>query len=238
MKRVLVAAIALIGINGAAVAADMAIKAAVPARPSCAGAQWQGGYIGVSGGGLYHDATRIDSDGFLTDNSGYSLKKFGGLVGGQIGYNFANCNTFWGFEVDGSWAKADNTFIDNPNAAAPNTINTEFNALITGRMRAGVALDSMLLYVTGGVAAARLRTTWTDLPDTVTFAEWRVGWTAGLGTEWAFSQNLSLKSEILYTSFGDRDNSVVFANFGPASFRHSDSAWVSRIGLNYRWGAR
>ncbi len=117
-------------------------------------------------------------------------------------------------------------------------IETRFSALVTGRLRTGVALDDMLFYVTGGVAAARLRTTWTDPPESVTFNEWRYGWVAGVGTEWAITRNLSLKSEFLYAGFTDRDNAFNFPAAGPQSFRHSDSAMVSRIGLNYRWGGQ
>ena len=239
MKRLFLLGFAAITVlaGGPAVAADipMGVKAA-PARIACAAQQWQGGYIGIHGGGVYHDANRLDSDGFLTDNSGWSFKKWGGHAGGQIGYNWANCNTFWGVVVDGSWVSVNNDFRDEPNnAGADNTITTRMDWLVTGRLRTGVALDSLLLYVTGGVAGAHFRTTWTDAPLTTEFAETRFGWVGGVGTEWAWTRNLSLKSEILYVSFTDRDNTATLGA-NTFSFRHSDAAWISRIGLNWRWG--
>jgi outer membrane immunogenic protein len=98
MKKLLAAAAALAAVYSApAIAADMAVKAApVAARPACAAAQFAGGYIGINGGSSYDTANRTDRDEFLVDASTYVLKSWGGTVGGQIGYNFANCNTLWG----------------------------------------------------------------------------------------------------------------------------------------------
>ena len=87
------------------------------------------------------------------------------------------------------------------------------------------------------MAGAHFRTTWEDLPDTAEFKEWRFGWTAGFGTEWAWTQNVSLKSEVLYAAFTDREVSFNFPNAGVQTFRHNDSVWVSRVGLNVRFGA-
>jgi len=219
--------------GGAAIAADLPYKSAQPERSNCAAPQWRGAYAGISGGSVYHEPSRLDSDGFLTDNSGWTFKNWGGIVGGQVGYNFVNCNTVWGFEVDGSWASVKNTFVEDPNGSG-NSIETNMNAFVTGRLRTGVAFDSLLLYVTGGIAAAQFHTRWESPPDAATFNEWRVGWTAGFGSEWAWSRNWSLKSEVLYANFMDRDVSAVIGG-APYSFRHSDSVWVSRIGVNYRW---
>jgi len=136
---------------------------------------------------VYHEAHRLDADGFLTDNSGWTLSKWGGLAGGQAGYNWTTCSTVWGIEVDGSWVGVKNTFRDQPNTEdVDNSITTKVNALFTARLRTGVVLDNLLLYVTGGVAGARIRTTWADLDEDsfVEFKEWRWGWTAGFGTEW------------------------------------------------------
>jgi outer membrane immunogenic protein len=110
--------------------------------------------------------------------------------------------------------------------------------LVTGRVRAGAALDNLLLYVTGGVAAARINTTWKDFDEVAQINEWRWGWVAGFGTEWAFTDRISLRSEVLYVDFVDRAHRVPFnsgfINF--AHFTHSDSAWIARVGLNVKFG--
>jgi outer membrane immunogenic protein len=186
---------------------------------------------------LYHEAKRQDTDGFLTDNAGWTLNDWGGHAGGQIGYSWTTCSTVWGFEIDGSWVFGTRNFLpDNPNGGGTGGITTRIDALATARIRTGLALDSLLVYLTGGAAAARFRTTWEDNVDSVDFREWRWGWTAGFGTEWAWTRNLSLKSEVLYASFMDRDHSATFTGPATFNFRHSDAVWVSRIGLTYRFG--
>jgi outer membrane immunogenic protein len=248
MKRLLLATTAIVGLTATyASAADMAVKArpVAPCNCTCDGAQWGGFYLGVSGGGAKHIANRTDQDAFLNTEATYVTDQWGGLVGGTLGYNWANCRTFWGIEVDGSWASVSKTLVFDPNGAVAGQelLRNRMDAFLTGRVRGGVALDNILLYVTGGVAAAKFRTTYEDLNggatplDTVTFNEWRWGWVAGFGTEWTFTPNLSLKSEVLYANFSDRERSFNFPGFGPATFTHSDQVWISRIGLNYRFSA-
>jgi outer membrane immunogenic protein len=239
MKKFLLATASLSVLAfGAAQAADLPVKAARQAAvgPACAAQQFQGFYLGVSGGSAYHEAHRGDTDGFLTDNSGWTKNKWGGVAGGQAGYNFVTCNTLWGVEIDGSWVGVKNTLRDNAGAGDDNFVQSKLDTFATARLRTGLALDNLLLYVTGGFAAAHFKTTWNNAPDSVEFKEWRYGWTAGFGTEWKWTPNWSFKSEVLYASFADRDRSFVGAGPTTYSFRHSDSVWVSRIGLNYSWG--
>jgi outer membrane immunogenic protein len=220
-------------------AADMPTKAPT-ARPACAAASWQGGYAGVSGGGVSYTANRTDQDEVLLDAATYVQKKWGGLVGGQVGYNWTNCNTFWGMEIDGSWSNTRvTTFLDPEDTNGNTRVTSRLKALATGRVRAGAALDNLLLYGTGGVAAARINTTWADGSDDaqVHIKEWRWGWVAGLGTEWALTDRISLRSEVLYVDFVDRRHRVPFFPDGTlANFTHSDSAWITRVGLNVKFG--
>ena len=225
---------------GAANAADLPVKAPRAVGPAfvCAASQFGGAHVGIHGGSVYHQAHRGDTDGFLTDNSGWTLNKWGGHAGGQLGYDWTTCSTVWGVEVDGAWVFGTKNFLpDNPNGGGTGGITTRTDWLATARVRSGVALDSLLIYATGGVAAARFRTTWVNGANTADFRETRFGWTAGLGTEWAWSRNVSFKFETLYVGFTDRDRSATFAGPGTFNFRHSDSMWISRVGLNYRWGA-
>src|SRR5262245_47970283 len=88
---------------GAANAADIPARAATGSPFTCAASQFGGAHIGIQGGSLYHEARRGDTDGFLTDNSGWTMSKWGGHAGGQIGYDWTTCSTVWGVEVDGAW---------------------------------------------------------------------------------------------------------------------------------------
>jgi outer membrane immunogenic protein len=253
MKRLLLATTSLLGLAASpALAADMAVKARpMPCACECYAKQFDGWYVGVSGGGAKHIANRTDQDDFLPFGTGTRvLEKWGGIVGGQIGVNWAKCNTIWGFEVDGSWAWARNTLRLVPNDAPPGfdfELRTRFDSIFTARVRTGIAADNLLLYITGGLAAARFRTEYfAQIPGVDGFttsaniSEWRWGWVAGFGTEWAWSPNVSIKSEVLYANFADRERTeqiqVDPGIFFPSSFTHSDAVWISRVGLNYRWG--
>jgi outer membrane immunogenic protein len=248
MKKILLATTAIVGLAGTyASAADLPVKARpAPCNCTCDAQQFGGWYIGINGGGVKQVANRTDHDGFLDGTGGVTTitDKWGGMFGGQLGYNWANCRTVWGVEIDGAWTSVNRTVITDPNGgpAAQERLATRMDAIITARVRSGVALDNLFLYLTGGVAAARFRTTWEDLNggatplDSIEISEWRWGWVAGFGTEWAWSPNLTIKSEVLYANFSDRERTVTFPSFGPATFTHSDSVWISRVGLNYKFG--
>src|SRR5262249_35270276 len=164
MKKILVSVVAAIATVTSASAADMAVKAApIRSGPACAAAQWQGGYIGVHGGGVNYTANRTGLDGVLDRNSSYVQKTWGGVVGGHLGLNRADCNTVWGFEVDGSWVSAKRTtHVEIGDDNEGEFLTSRLNALVSARLRTGVALDNVFLYITGGVAGARVRTTWND----------------------------------------------------------------------------
>ena len=245
MKKLLLATTAVFALaTDSSIAADLSrpVLKAAPMAPPCAAARFQGGYIGVSGGGVNYEANRTDLDGFLTgDRATYVAKDWGGIAGAQAGYNWTTCNTLWGIEVDGSWvgAKAETRLVPNLAPGDDFSVNSRFDALVTGRVRTGVVLDNLLLYVTGGVAGGHFKTDWNSAFDgfaTATIKEWRWGWVAGFGTEWAWTPNVSLKSEVLYVDFVDREKRVLFADDFARNFKHSDSAWISRIGINVKFG--
>jgi outer membrane immunogenic protein len=250
MKRIFfgIATASLVMAAGVAGAADMAVKAAAaPCQCSCDAAKFAGGYLGISGGAVKDIANRTDQGGFINRlGNGQSegtlvLEKWGGIVGGQIGYNWTTCHTLWGIEIDGSWASVTNSIqlgVEPP--AGFLELHTKMHSFVSGRARAGIAMDNMLLYLTGGVAASEFKTLWQRTPTLVAdYSDWRWGWTAGFGTEWAWTDRLSIKAEVLYANFTDRDHSVRFTQLegNPlARFRDSDALWITRIGLNYRFG--
>ena len=242
MKKLLLATTAVFALaDGSASAADLGkpVYKAAPVAPPCAAARFQGGYVGISGGGVNYEANRSDLDGFLFDEGTHVSKKWGGIVGAQAGYNWTTCNTLWGVEVDGSWVGAKATSRLFPEAIGGEvSVTSRFDTLVTGRVRTGVVLDNLLLYVTGGIAGGHFKTDWINSFDgfAVTTKEWRWGWTAGFGTEWAWTPNVSLKSEVLYVDFVDRDHRAAFADGFAFNFKHSDLAWISRVGLNVKFG--
>jgi outer membrane immunogenic protein len=257
MKHRLLASAAIGALSvGSAGAADLprrgpALKAAPMAvAPACA--RFHGFYIGGHGGSVLYNHRFKESSGFLhnidsdlgASASDADITKWGWHGGVTGGYNWQARCTVFGVEADWSWAnaKADKRFTLFDNSSEDVYVRSKMKWFGTVRARTGVVVDNLLLYVTGGFAYARFDRTLrvTDDSDTETFSsrDTRWGWTAGVGTEWAINNNWSLKSEVLYLGFTNKETSYLSTVIDSGeSFRvdHQDSAWVSRIGVNYRF---
>ena len=101
--------------------------------------------------------------------------------------------------------------------------------------------------MTGGLAYANTeRTVEVSIPFlgiSEAFSDEKTRWgsTMGFGTEWQFAPDWSFKSEVLYARFetAERTHTCVVLCGGvptPFRFEHDSSAWVTRIGVNYRFG--
>ena len=168
------------------------------------------------------------------------------MIGGQIGcdYQFAPS---WvvGIEgaASGSTMKGSTTVglpLGNPDTAQVQA-KTDFLTSVTGRI--GYAFDNVLLYGKGGFALAGDRYdvtgSFAGTPFGFVGLENRIGWTAGGGVEWAFSQHWSASFEYDYYQFGHSviamsDPTNVF--LGNVDVRQNIQ--VVKVGLNFHiWGA-
>jgi outer membrane immunogenic protein len=233
-----------------AVASAADTRAPIKAPPSsqtCTVNWFQGWYVGLNFGAGGYTASRTDQDGQLINVvngqvinvTTYTQRQsgiFGG--GGQFGYNWTTCNGLFGFEVDGSHGSivvSTAVLPNSPNADV--SITSRFNDLVTARVRTGIVVDNVLLYVTGGVATVHTLTTYLNLVgDQFTFSDWRTGWVAGIGAELAITSNISARSDVLYVGAGDRTFTFVSPTLGPGNYAHSDSMWLARVGLNVKLG--
>jgi outer membrane immunogenic protein len=260
MKKLFLATTALVALTaGSAGAADMAVKARPLPPPPPACAQFGGFYLGGNVGyGFYdyryHDrgnlVQTIDSD--LPTSASLNDNRWN--AGVQVGYNWqSNCSLF-GFEADWTWTnlRASGDFFDGDGGTQDSfTLESRVKWFGTVRARTGVVVDNVLIYATGGLAYARFNrdlTVFEDAPATsATFSSSRTrwGWTAGVGTEWSFAPNWSLKSEFLYMRFQKDDptftgTTINGINFGVPGrsyvFNQQEDIWVTRIGVNYRFG--
>ncbi len=218
----------------AAGAADLAVKAA-PVTPAAAVYNWTGFYIGVNGGYGWgsQDPLNLFADRF--DRASFNLS--GGFFGGTVGAQIQQGAIVLGVESDIDWANISGSGILTPSIAgvpAPITLNlnTKTDAIITARMRAGVAMNTVFLYATGGAAFLRESTSGSSIAGvpcgtagvltSCSEKHWRPGIAAGLGAEWAFMQNWSLKGEYLY---------VAAAGTGVSK----DHLNLLRFGVNYKF---
>ena len=243
------------------IAAVMPRKAPVKALPvALTYVNWTGFYVGAHGG-VGYDRDRI---GFVGSPEGTSTRFAGVLGGGQAGYNWQFANKWVvGVEGDASWADlhggrtcgvADGLDAGgNPGGFDPffMTCNTHINWLATATARLGYAWDRTLYYVKGGAAFAdetvsvncivgpanvgrQCNNQAGALFNTMSTSATRSGWTIGVGSEFALTANWSAKAEYDYIDFGTRTG---LASDGTTSLTSGTTVQVTKIGLNYRFGA-
>jgi outer membrane immunogenic protein len=158
-----------------------------------------------------------------------------GFIGGlQGGFNWQRGCAVFGFEADWSWADLDSTegHTDGSNTASL-TVKSDIDHFGTLRTRSGVVVDSLLIYATGGLAFANVDRLWTadgwGSVESFSSSDRRWGWTAGVGTEWAVTRRVSIKSEALYLRLEDDSFRRTSAVSGPGDTKRFDPR--TRCGL-------
>jgi outer membrane immunogenic protein len=165
---------------------------------------WNGGYVGLNLGYQWGK----------TRNFGLNPSGFNG--GGQAGYNWQTGQFVLGGETDLQLSgAADEMF------AAYKFSNPWFG---TTRLRAGMAMNNILLYATAGLAYGGGRIDFAGRNET----RQHLGWTAGGGIEVGFTPRWSAKAEFLYVDLSERSYVLSGATNGLASS-------IVRLGVNYRF---
>ncbi len=200
----------------------------------------------------------------------------GFIGGGQIGYNwqFYNGAIVAGVEADIQGVAGSNSrtnfatgLVDQfgNTIVSATSVSKSLDYLGTVRGRLGwLFTPTLLVYGTGGLAYGGVNTSFSiaQFNSNVflgpgfgagSFADTRVGWTAGGGLEWMFWPNWSAKVEYLYYDLGNVSYSggviapalvgvagapnPMFGNFYQANARFNGH--IVRVGLNYHfnWGA-
>lgn len=209
---------------------------------------WSGLYLGAHGGYSWAD---IDYPGAAPAPSGPPRPSLeGGLVGGQLGYNFQTSNLVIGAEVDFSFSGSESTERDGNYL----TQSYKIDSLGSIRGRLGYAFGSFLPFVTAGWA-------WGDTsfnqtcPDGAQFGHCRPaaagqysktvsenvnGWVYGAGVETLIATNWSLRAEYLRYDFEEQSydlgSSANGTVLGSKTLDHEVD--VVRVGVNYKFGGR
>ena len=247
--KVFIAATALCLAPFTAVAADLGLrKSYLPGAdtPATSASPWTGAYAGVNAGGGFGRVTDPDAG-----SDSEVIKTSGALGGLQVGYNHQVGNYVVGLEADYAMAKVKGHLFQSVTGvpvagfgvSGNNTIESRLDAFGTIRMRAGIAMNSALLFATGGYAYGRNKLT-DSVSVTVTSAmgsgsgaafysnsQWMSGWTLGGGVEYAFTPNISGKLEYLYADLGK-------ATFFKGTLMETKVATklnILRAGVNYRF---
>lgn len=228
---------------------------------------WSGAYAGVNLG--YTSGTNhINSlDGISNTNynggEGYNPGSFspqtdhlnGSLGGAQVGYNFQSGNIVYGVEAD--IQKSDITGKSSSNlynvpencGCSPNTLNSDLkqkvNWFSTIRGQVGYSFNNILLYGTGGLALAGIKTNVSNVysaygdnvvDSSLNDKHTQVGWTLGAGAKLAVYKNWIIDAQYLHISlnkenshFYDSINSINLVNQNNSDFD------VFKIGIDYKF---
>ena len=210
--------------TGSAFAADLSVPVTTaPAAPvttmSQPGIDWSGFYAGVIGG---YGAGKMST----TNGAGTTDINSDGVIAGiTAGANTQIDSIVLGVEGDLGWSGQSG----NATCAGGGTCSADFDWVGSVRGRVGYAFDPVMVYGTGGIAAARANTS----SPTGSFSDTYVGWTVGAGVEAALTQQVSAKIEYDYSDFGSRT-----APAGSLAAGTTDTSLTShavKFGLNYRF---
>ncbi len=258
MKKLLLASAALLALGTVtASAADLPMKAPVYKAPPPPVFSWTGLYIGAHIGGGWGDKALFEVPSGAQMGSG----NISGILGGvQAGYNYqVNPWLVLGIEGDFSWADVNGSFP----IAIPGSASASFNAkadwfaTLTGRIGTTV-FDRSLLYLKGGAAWVHDKYAATgtcvgapgpeipgaqgDLnqPDDCeagpfTADTTNLGWTIGVGWEYAFDRNWSAKLEYDFMDFGTQRTTFTDPDGDAGTADVRQRVHAVKFGVNYRF---
>lgn len=254
MRIAIAAAIALLA--GAANAADAVLPEPVIEPLAAPAFTWTGGYLGASlgyasadfgvaglpnpaGGSGFDEGNvggvlSLDPDGFAGSVSlGYDRQFVGGLV--------------LGVELEAGYLGVEEDVSIYTTPAVAGTVDDDFAAVEMGlygaaTLRAGVAIDRLLLYAEAGAMLADVEATYgdldgtpaaplVDLSDQSAFSESLAGYVVGGGVEYAFRDDVSLEFEYNYADLED----VTSTNGDGDTFEADLDLHTVRAGINFRF---
>jgi len=239
-------ALAVMSLNGAANAADMPVADPVYKVATYAPFSWTGFYIGIHGGGDWFSS---DWHAPLTANNAAALclvcptsagshAASSWLAGGQLGYNYQIAWFVGGVEAQVSATRLQGSNVIPSFPAI--TVNSKTDSLGTIAARAGIAVDRSLFYLKGGAAWAHetFSSSTTGGPVLSSTTDTRWGWMIGVGAEWAFFENWSVKVEYDHMDFHRRRETLAPVAAGAFAFDYDVQQTVDlvKVGLNYRFG--
>ena len=211
---------------------------------------WSGFYIGLNGGYAFGGDDRV---GVGLTPGGPSFADVGDVDmsgifgGGQIGWNWQIDSFVLGVEGDLQIADIDGEF-STSDAGTGNDYegSSEVGFFGTARLRAGWAIDHLLLYGTGGLAYVDMDYDVdfeNDFGDTASMSDddgiW--GYALGGGAEFAFNEAMSVKAEYLYIGLESDEVSGRVRDFAGdptgqiATTVMTPSFHTVRVGFNWRF---
>ena len=211
MKKIALAAAAILLSAGAASAADLAARPYTKAPvPMAAVYNWTGFYVGGHVGGSWVNEEWINTVSTaafadLGPGQGFRHRVSGFTGGGHIGYNWQASNFVFGLEGSLDGLSNSGTVANTVFGVADDVFSwrTDWMASIVGR--AGLAFNNNLLYVKGGWAGVNNRLSVSDVVGPSVGSggqtQWHNGWTVGAGWEYGLTANWIIGVEYNYAAF-------------------------------------
>lgn len=245
MKRIVLAGVASVLMASAAHSADLGMqRVAVPAAIIAQSYDWTGFYIGAHAGYGWGTANYgFNTSGHYNNAIGdrFSHSTSGFLGGGQLGYNWQSGNLVLGLEGSLTWSDVRRTNVVSPFFPTSDRFTGSVGWLGTVTPRIGFAANSWLFYAKGGLAFGQIRSRIQDNFDFTAASSTRLGWTVGLGAEYAINQNWSVGLEANYYDFGSFRVSQESTSLGggPAGVFSDHNVkttmWSALARVNYRF---
>ena len=234
---IVIVSLSLLGASRA-LAADIEVPAPLPANaPSYyypPPVDWSGIYLGLNGG--------YDFGKSNWSNAGLSTGNFstnGFLLGGTLGINYLTGSGFlFGVEGDFDWS----TLLGQSSTGACSGLGVTTGAACatksewfsTARGRAGYVFNRFLVFATAGAAIADIKVG-LNPPGNYEAVGPQLGWTAGGGVEYAFSDSWTAKLEYLYVDLGDVTCSSTGNCVSTATATVTLKENIVRGGFNYKF---
>lgn len=254
-KKLLLTGAALATLSAAAFAADLPAQTytKAPVMPEIAVYNWTGFYFGGHIGGGWADLNSTElapGTGAFPTGTAFSTDHSSGFLGGvQGGYNYQISNFVLGVEGEYSWEGLSGTETTTSTTApfvgftAVTTSHATDLALVTGRL--GYAVSNWLFFVKGGGAWGQghsdgnlFRANGTLFETISTGTVDRSGWVVGLGAEWGFAPNWSVKIEYDHVDFGSTSLVSTTSLATTSNLSSSERIDIVKGGVNYHfnWG--
>lgn len=243
------------------------ISAPVYAQTSSTG-YWSGGYVGGSlgvannvsdtkasttiGGSSSYFTTPDDVQIAGAGDGSFSQSRLSGGIFG--GYQKLYGSVLVGVEASANSLSFDEarsrtvTYVSFPTAqfTLRQAVTADWQSTL--RLRLGHVQENWIAYVTGGAAVAQVKVN-TSFSDNAIVAgsgrgantETKLGWTLGLGGEYAMNKSWAIRGEYLYSDFGSVDAKAAVTNPGfpgalsPLSSSVKFKTQVLLVGMGYRF---
>jgi outer membrane immunogenic protein len=241
MKQLAVGSVvaAVMAMAGIANAADLPRPAPVyKAPPAPYAFSWTGCYVGAVAGGIFNRSNvtsgpTISGAPFTDSGTSFDLSNTDAVVGGVYGCNYQfSPNFVIGTDSDFSWSGLSESvaFAHAATGTRPaytGTVTQDLDWVSTTRVRLGWAHDHWMVFVAGGLASGKVKSSYADVDVTGrTFtgsdSTWKYGWTIGGGVEYALSQNWFLRGEYLYVDLGN-------TNYQSLSNTPASGTWLTEV---------